>query len=384
MSTSAATTWWVPRPHNPVDPLLIIPVLLLLAFSTVMVFSAAIGTRGGVVGGLAVLAKHLFSIALGLGLGFAAASVPLALWRRSSRILLALGTVLLIVLLLPGLGHEVNGSTRWFPIGPLRFQPSELVKVLTVLFLADHFVRNASTVSSFRVSIVEPALVVSALGVLLLLEPDLGCTAVILMVTLGMMFLSGTPLRFIGGAIAVVVCTVVVLIMIAPYRLERVMSFLDPWADPYGSGFQLVQALIALGSGEWAGVGLGASVQKLFYLPHASNDFLVAVVGEELGLLGIVTLLSLYALFLWRTFRLADRAGRAGELFGARVAQGIGLLMILQVMFHFAVNLGLVPTKGLTLPLMSYGGSAMLINGLAIGLLLSVERSLPASRVGAR
>jgi cell division protein FtsW len=191
-------------------------------------------------------------------------------------------------------------------------------------------------------------------------------------------------LRYIGGAIAVAVCTVAVLIMIAPYRLERVMSFLDPFADPYGSGFQLVQALIALGSGEWLGVGLGASVQKLFYLPHASNDFLLAVVGEELGLVGVAMLLSLYSLFLWRAFRLANRAARAGELFGARVAQGIGLLLALQMMFHFAVNLGLVPTKGLTLPLMSYGGSSMLMSCLAIGLLLSVDRSLPSSRARAR
>jgi cell division protein FtsW len=329
------------------------------------------------------LLKHLFSIALGLCLGFTAASVPLDWWRKSSRILLALGTLLLVLLLLPGLGHEVNGSTRWFPLGPLRFQPSELVKVLSVLYLADHFVRNASAVTSFRVSIVEPALVVGVLGVLLLLEPDLGCTAVIMMVALGMMFLAGTPLRYIGGAIAVAVCTVAVLIKIEPYRLERVMSFLDPWADPYGSGFQLVQALIALGSGEWLGVGLGASVQKLFYLPHASNDFLLAVVGEELGLVGVAMLLSLYSLFLWRVFRLANRAARAGELFGARVAQGIGLLLALQMMFHFAVNLGLVPTKGLTLPLMSYGGSSMLMSCLAVGLLLSVDRSLPPSRVGA-
>jgi len=380
----AVTTWQGSRASSPFDPLLVLPVLALLAFSAIMVFSAAIGTRGGISGGLAVLLKHLFSIALGLCLGFAAASTPLDWWRKSSRILLAFGTVLLVLLLLPGLGHEVNGSTRWFPLGPLRFQPSELVKVLSVLYLADHFVRNASAVTSFRVSIVEPALVVGVLGVLLLLEPDLGCTAVILMVALGMMFLAGTPLRYIGGAIAVAVCTVAVLIKIEPYRLERVMSFLDPFADPYGSGFQLVQALIALGSGEWLGVGLGASVQKLFYLPHASNDFLLAVVGEELGLVGVAILLCLYALFLWRVFRLANRAARAGELFGARVAQGIGLLLALQMMFHFAVNLGLVPTKGLTLPLMSYGGSSMLMSCLAIGLLLSVDRSLPPSRVGAR
>lgn len=366
----------LPIQTSAVDPVLLLSVGALLAYSTIMVFSAAIGTHGGVQGGFSVLAKHVFSIALAVLLGCIAASVPLQLWRRGNRLLLGLGTVLLVLVLIPGIGHEVNGSSRWLPLGILRFQPSELMKVLTVLFLADHFVRHARNMDSFRVSILEPALVVGTLGVLLLLEPDLGCTAVILMTTLGLMFLAGTQIRYILGAVTVAVCAVAVLIVMAPYRLQRVSSFLDPWADPYGSGFQLVQALIALGSGEWFGVGLGASVQKLFYLPHASNDFLVAVIGEELGLVGLAFLLLLYGVMLWRIFRLANRAADAGELFGARVAQGIGLLIIVQAMFHFAVNLGLVPTKGLTLPLMSYGGSSMLVHGLAIGLIVSVQQSL--------
>ena len=375
--------WQMPRRLSSADPLLLAPVAVLLALSIVMVFSAAIGTHGGIGGGMTVLAKHLFGIVLGLAVGAAAACLPLSLWQRSTRLLFALGAGLLALILIPGIGHEVNGSTRWLPLGLFNFQPSELIKVLTVLFLADHFVRHASAMDSFQTSILIPAAVVGAIGVLLLLEPDLGCTAVIMMVTLGMMFLAGTPLRYILGAIAVAVCAVAVLIMTADYRLDRVSSFIDPWADPYGSGFQLVQALIALGSGEWFGVGLGASVQKLFYLPHASNDFLIAVVGEELGLVGVAGLLCLYGLVLWRIFNLAGRAAKAKAYFGARLAQGIGLLLIVQVMFHFAVNLGLVPTKGLNLPLMSYGGSSMLINGLAFGLLVSIEHSLSKGRVGA-
>lgn len=374
----------IPRRLASADPLLLAPVGVLLAFSVVMVFSAAIGTHGGIGGGVAVLVKHLFGIVLALSLGVAAASVPLDLWQRASRSLLGLGAALLALILIPGIGHEVNGSTRWLDLGLFNFQPSELIKVLTVLFLADHFVRHASAMDSFQNCILIPAAVIGSIGVLLLLEPDLGCTAVIMMVTLGMMFLAGTPLRYIFGAIAVAVCAVAVLIMTAEYRLDRVSSFMDPWADPYGSGFQLVQALIALGSGEWFGVGLGASVQKLFYLPHASNDFLIAVVGEELGLVGVAALLCLYGLVLWRVFNLASRAAVAKAYFGARLAQGIGLLLIVQVMFHFAVNLGLVPTKGLNLPLMSYGGSSMLINGLAFGLLISIEHSLSKGRVGAR
>ena len=374
----------IPRRLVSADPLLLAPVAVLLAFSVVMVFSAAIGTHGGIGGGVAVLVKHLFGIVLAFSLGVAAACVPLDLWQRASRWLLGMGAALLALILIPGIGHEVNGSTRWLDLGLFNFQPSELIKVLTVLFLADHFVRHASAMDSFQNCILIPAAVIGSIGVLLLLEPDLGCTAVIMMVTLGMMFLAGTPLRYIFGAIAVAVCAVAVLIMTAEYRLDRVSSFMDPWADPYGSGFQLVQALIALGSGEWFGFGLGASVQKLFYLPHASNDFLIAVVGEELGLVGVAALLCLYGLVLWRVFNLASRAAAAKAYFGARLAQGIGLLLIVQVMFHFAVNLGLVPTKGLNLPLMSYGGSSMLINGLAFGLLISIEYSLSKGRVGAR
>lgn len=365
-----------------VDPVLVLAVATLLSLSMVMVFSAAIGTHGGVQGGFVILVKHSFSIVLALFLGFVAASVPLRFWRQANRPLLGLSTVLLVLVLIPGIGHEVNGSTRWLPLGLMRFQPSELVKVVTVLFLADHFVRNSESMDSFRISILEPAFVIGMLGVLLLLEPDLGCTAVIMMTSVGLMYLSGTRIRYIFGAIVVAVCAVAVLIIVEPYRLQRVLSFRDPWADPFDTGFQLVQALIALGSGEWFGVGLGASVQKLFYLPHASNDFIVAVIGEELGLIGLVALLVLYGLMLWRIFDIAGRAADAGEMFGARVCQGIGLLVVLQAIFHFAVNLGLVPTKGLTLPLMSYGGSSMLINGLALGIVLSVYQCLPQRSKG--
>ncbi|MGA0843138.1 MAG: putative lipid II flippase FtsW [Arenicellales bacterium] len=382
--TSATLPLRLPFRSHAIDPILLLAVGGLLAFSTVMVFSAAIGTHGGVTGGFKILLRHLFSITLALALGVLTASVPLSLWRRANRWLLGLGTLLLVLVLIPGIGHEVNGSSRWLPLGVMRFQPSELIKVLVVLFLADHFVRHANAMDSFRVSIVEPTVVVGTLGALLLLEPDLGCTAVIMMTALGLMFLSGTRLRYILGAIAVAVCAVAVLILAAPYRMQRVYSFLDPWADPYGSGFQLVQALIALGSGEWFGVGLGASVQKLFYLPHASNDFLVAVIGEELGLIGLLFLLGLYAVILWRIFDLARRAALAGEFFGARLSQGIGLLIVVQALFHFAVNLGLVPTKGLTLPLMSYGGSSMLIQGLALGLIFAVQQSLSDAAVRRR
>ena len=210
-----------------VDPVLVLAVATLLSLSMVMVFSAAIGTHGGVQGGFAILIKHSFSIVLALILGFIAASVPLRFWRQANRPLLGLSTVLLVLVLIPGIGHEVNGSTRWLPLGFMRFQPSELIKVVTVLFLADHFVRNSGSMNSFRISILEPAFVIGMLGVLLLLEPDLGCTAVIMMTSVGLMYLSGTRIRYIFGAIVVAVCAVAVLIIVEPYRLQRVLSFRD-------------------------------------------------------------------------------------------------------------------------------------------------------------
>ena len=357
------------------DSVLVVSVLSLLGFSAVMVFSATLGTHGS---GSSVLplVKHLFSIGLGLSVALLVSLVDVAVWQKLSRILMPLGMLLLLLLLVPGIGREVNGSTRWFPVGPLQFQPSEVVKVFVVLYLANHCANRSGELGLFRAGIVEPLFVFTGVATLLLLEPDYGCTAVILITVLGMLFLAGTRLVYIGGAMLTGLLALGVLVLVSPYRLQRVVSFLDPWADPYGSGYQLVQALIALGSGEWFGVGLGASVQKLFYLPEASNDFLVAVIGEELGLVGITVLMALYAVVLWRAFRIADRVGRSGAMFGARVAQGIGLLLAVQVIVNFAVNLGVVPTKGLALPMMSYGGSCMLACCVSIGILLSIDRSV--------
>ena len=363
-----------PRSQIVMDRTLVLTVLGLLGFSTVMVFSATLGTHGS---GSSVipLLEHVFSITLGIVIAYLVSQIDMHIWQRSSRLLMVVGVVMLVLLLVPGLGREVNGSTRWFPIGPLQFQPSEIVKVLVVLYLADHCARKLPQLSTFSVNMIEPALVFSGIAVLLLLEPDYGCTAVILVTVLGMLFLSGIRLIYFCGAFFAGLVAMGVLIFFNPNRLQRVLCFLDPFAEPYGCGYQLVQALIALGSGEWFGVGLGASVQKLFYLPEASNDFLVAVIGEELGLIGIGVLIVLYVSLCWRAFRIADRAGRLGQMFQARVAQGIGLLLTLQVLVNLAVNLGVIPTKGLTLPLMSYGGSSMISCCFAIGLLLAVDRS---------
>jgi cell division protein FtsW len=360
---------------------------VLLAAGAVMVFSASVGVQNllGIEAQSPMqmfwrIGKHFFSICVGLLVLIACSSIEIGVWRRLSRLLFPLGILLLALLLVPGLGHEVNGSTRWFDLGPIGIQPSEIVKVLVILYLADYFVRSSAGIQSFVVGVVRPAVPLGAISTLLVLEPDLGSAAVVLFIALGMMFLSGVRLHHLGGILVTVFAVLAVLIYMSDYRLQRFLCFQDPWADPTGCGYQLVQALIAVGSGEWLGVGLGSSVQKLFYLPHANNDFLVAVIAEELGLLGIAVLVVLYGALLWRIFQIAHRAMVRGDFFATRVAQGVGLLLTMQMMVHLGVNFGVVPTKGLTLPLMSAGGSSMVASCFAIGLMFSVDRSNRRSR----
>ena len=369
-------------PSSRFDVTLASIVGVLLAAGAVMVFSASVGVQNLL--GMEAQApmqmfwrigKHFFSICVGLLVLVACSSMDIGVWRRLSRLLFPFGILLLALLLVPGLGHEVNGSTRWFDIGPIGIQPSEIVKVLVILHLADYFVRSSAGIQSFVIGVVRPAVPLGAISALLVLEPDLGSAVVVLFIALGMMFLSGVRLYHLGGILVTVFAVLAALIYMSDYRLQRFLCFQDPWADPTGCGYQLVQALIAVGSGEWLGVGLGSSVQKLFYLPHANNDFLVAVIAEELGFLGIAVLVALYGVLLWRIFQIARCASVRGDLFATRVAQGVGLLLTMQMMVHLGVNFGVVPTKGLTLPLMSAGGSSMVASCFAIGLLFSVDRS---------
>lgn len=369
-------------PTSRFDVTLASVVGVLLAAGAVMVFSASVGVQGslGVEAQASMetfwrIGKHLFSICVGLLVLVTCSSVNIAAWRRLSRLLFPLGMLLLALLLVPGLGHEINGSTRWFDIGPIGIQPSEFVKVLVILHLADYFVRSSAGIQFFVLGVVRPALPLGAISALLVLEPDLGSAAVVLFIAVGMMFLSGVRLNHLVGILVTVFAVLAALIYISDYRLQRFLCFHDPWADPTGCGYQLVQALIAVGSGEWLGVGLGLSVQKLFYLPHANNDFLVAVIAEELGFVGIAVLVVLYGVLLWRIFKIARCASVRGDLFATRVAQGVGLLLTIQMMVHVGVNFGVVPTKGLTMPLMSAGGSSMVASCFAIGLLFSIDRS---------
>jgi len=365
------------------DGILMVIVGLLLAIGAVMVFSASVGVQGILKADshpsmemFLRIGKHLANISIGLLVLFVASFVNIRTWRRLSRLLFPLGIFLLVVLLVPGIGREVNGSTRWLILGPFGIQPTELVKVFVILHMADYFVRNAAGIKSFATTIIRPALPLGLITVLFLRQPDLGSVVVVLFVALGMMFLSGVRLYYLVGAfIAMLAVLAVLIIMSDGYWLQRVLCFQDPWADATGCGYQLIQALIAVGSGEWFGVGLGSSVQKLFYLPHANNDFLVSVIAEELGFLGISVLIALYGALLWRIFQIARSSLVCGDLFSSFVAQGVGLLLAIQTMVHLAVNFGVVPTTGLTMPLMSAGGSSMAATCFAIGLLFSIDRS---------
>ena len=315
---------------------------------------------------------------MGAALLLFAAFVRLDWLQRASKALLLAALVLLVAVLLPGVGVEVNGSLRWLEFGGVRVQPSEAMKIAAVIYFADYFARKQQELHRFKVGVVNVGWVVGVIGVLLFLEPDFGATAVIAATVFALMFLAGVRLwHFCAGAM-VSGALLGALVWMEPYRVKRLLTHRDPWADPFDGGFQLVQALIAIGRGEWLGAGLGNSIQKLFYLPHAGTDFLSAVIAEELGALGVFAVLLLYVLLLWRAFVIARRALAQGHHFAAFLAQGIGLLLALQAAIHIGVNTGLLPTKGLTLPLLSYGGSSMLCSMAAIGLLFAVDRNTRA------
>lgn len=352
-------------------------VLALLGLGIVMVYSAtAINTSGG--GATAVLRQHVIYVLLGLMAMYGASRIPVDWWYRSGKWLLGLVILLLMLVIIPAIGIEVNGSRRWIPVGPVRMQPAELAKLVMVIYAAGYLTRKQELLKEFRHGVVGISVVIVAVAGLLLWEPDFGSFVVIAITLFTMMFLAGARITHFMLCATVGAASMAALTIMSPYRMQRVLSFLNPWSDPFDSGFQLSQALIAFGRGEWFGVGLGASIQKLFYLPHASNDFLLAVIGEELGLLGVVTVLLAFATLVWRAFAIARRAETSGQLFAARLAQGVGLLLGYQAMINIGVNMGVLPTKGLTLPFLGYGGSSLVICCAAAGLLLAVDATARA------
>jgi len=279
---------------------------------------------------------------------------------------------LLFFVLVPGLGHVVNGSRRWIRLLGFNFQASELARVLVLIFIASYAVRREQELRNTAMGLVKPVGLLAFVALLLLAEPDFGAASVLFLTGFGILFIAGARLRYVLIAAGLGAAAMTLLVMLVPYRMQRVTSFLDPWADPFNSGFQLTQSLIAIGRGEWFGVGLGESVQKLFYLPEAHTDFLFAVLAEELGLVGVAATLALFIALVWRSFWIAQLASRAGLKFQSYLALGFGLWLGAQALINIGVNMGVLPTKGLTLPLMSYGRSSMIVTLAWVGLLLRV------------
>ena len=312
-----------------------------------------------------------------LGVGLVAAMVIMRIdsseWEKYSVPLLFLCLLLLVLVLIPGIGRTVNGSRRWLSIGPVGIQVSELAKMTMIFYLAGYLVRQQQSVSQSILGFIRPMIILGVVAVLLLLEPDFGATVVISGTVMAMLFLSGVMLRYYFGLILVVGLCLAFLEVSSPYRVARLTAFLNPWADQFNSGYQLTQSLIAFGRGGWSGVGLGDGVQKLFYLPEAHTDFLFAVLAEELGLIGILLVLALYSILVFRGLMIGFHANLQDRLFAAYTAYGITFWLGLQAAINMGVNAGLLPTKGLTLPLMSYGGASIVVNCMVIALLLRID-----------
>lgn len=358
----------------PIDSLLVVTVLALIGLGLVMVGSASLAIAERNLGEpFYYLLRQFIYVAGGLGLALIILNIPLAWWSRSGPVLFIGGMLVLAAVLLPGVGREVNGATRWLSLGLFNLQPSEFMKLFVIIYLAGYLVRRGDEVRSHVIGFLKPMLLLVVVALLLLLEPDLGASVVIFAMALGMMFLAGVRLWQFAILIGLIGGAGALLILTSPYRLERVTAFLNPWADPFNSGFQLTQSLIAFGRGEWFGVGLGGSIQKLFYLPEAHTDFVFAVLAEELGLFGGLVVVGLFVMLVWRAFVIAREAQYYGQFFAAYLAYGIALWIAMQAFINLGVNMGLLPTKGLTLPLMSYGGSSMLATCIAVGLLLRVD-----------
>lgn len=362
---------------QPYDWALLWVVATLLGMGLVMVYSASIAIAEAKSANhqpAFYMIRHAMYLVVGVSAAYGVFQLPSSLWQKSAPYIFIAGAVLLLAVLIPGVGHTVYGSRRWIPLGPLGgFQPSELVKLFTVVYAADYTVRKAALMHDLRQGFLPMFGVMLLVGGLLLMEPDFGSFVVIVAIALGVLFLGGLNWRLFVGLIIMLAIGFVLLIWLSPYRLQRVIGFMDPWADPYGKGYQLSHALIALGRGEFFGVGLGESVEKLFYLPEAYTDFLLAVTGEELGLIGVVTIIALFAWLIWRAFSIGWQAALMGRNFQALVAQGVAIWLGAQSFINIGVNLGLLPTKGLTLPLMSYGGSGIVANCIAIALLVRID-----------
>ncbi len=363
-------------PRMSMDPVLLTVYLTLVACGLVAFYSATIANAYDAGDPFVFLRKQIVHILLALAALMTTAQFSPSTIRRFAPFLLLAGAIMLALVLVPGIGTEINFSQRWISIGGWNVQPSEFAELAFVVFAAHYLAHRRGKLNSLLHDVGPLMLLFLVFAVLLLLEPDFGSAFVLAAVVGTMLFLSGMRKTHILLFLALGILSVVLLIMLEPYRLVRWMSFRDPFADPFNTGFQLVQALIAFGRGELLGVGLGESVQKLFYLPYAGSDFLFAIVGEETGFFGVVVLIALYGILIWRIFCVSWLAGGAGDTFSMILAQGIAAMIGIATFINMGVNMGALPTKGLTLPFMSGGGTSLIANSIAIGLVLSISRSV--------
>ncbi|HAF46006.1 MAG TPA: putative lipid II flippase FtsW [Gallionellaceae bacterium] len=359
------------------DNVLVWIITALLAIGLVMVYSSSIATAeaGKYTGHQATyyLMRHGIFIMIGIVAGVIAFQVPTQMWQKYAPYLFLAGVVLLVLVLIPGIGRSVNGSRRWISLFVVNLQPSELMKLFAVLYAADYAVRKGAVKDHLLKPFLPMFGVMALVGALLLLEPDMGAFVVICAIAMGTLWLGGFNLKIFGGLLLLLPLAFAALIFSSEYRMQRVIGFMDPWSDPYGKGYQLSHALIAFGRGEWIGVGLGGSVEKLFYLPEAHTDFLLAVIAEELGLFGVCTVILLFGWLIVRAFTIGRQAAMSDRLFAALVAQGIAVWLGVQAMINIGVNMGVLPTKGLTLPFLSFGGSGVVVNLMAIAVLLRID-----------
>lgn len=361
------------------DQLLLWAVIALLALGVIMVYSASIAMpdspKYASYDKAHFLLRHLLSLGVGVIGAVFAFRIPLKSWDRMAPKLFLLSLVLLIMVLIPHVGKGVNGARRWVPLGITNMQPSEIMKLAVMLYAANYVVRKQAFMQSFGRGFLPMAVAVGVVGALLLLEPDMGAFLVIAAIAMGLLFLGGVNGKLFGGLVATAVGTFSLLIWISPWRRERIFAYLDPWNDAYAQGkaYQLTHSLIAFGRGEWFGVGLGNSVEKLNYLPEAHTDFILAVIGEELGFVGVLAVILVFYWIVRRSFEIGRQALALDRTFAGLVAKGIGVWIGAQAFINMGVNLGLLPTKGLTLPFVSYGGSGILLNCIAAALLLRVD-----------
>ncbi|MCZ6830392.1 MAG: putative lipid II flippase FtsW [Gammaproteobacteria bacterium] len=366
---------------QPADSVILCLGLALLLVGFVAITSASVEYAAANYGDpLHHSSRHLMYLVLALLAATVAYSVPMGFWFDTGWVWLFIGLVLLLLVLIPGIGREVNGSRRWLALGPATLQASEFARLFLIIYLSGYLQRREEQVRSQWQGFVKPMMVVFAITLLLMVEPDFGATVVTVGTAFGMLFLAGVKLGHFLLVVLGSVMALVILLVSEPYRMQRLTAYTDPWADQFNSGYQLTQSLIAFGRGEWTGVGLGNSVQKLFYLPEAHTDFVFSIWAEETGLIGAVTVIALYLALIYRILWISRKSCQAGDLFGAHICHGVALVFTAQVFINIGVSTGLLPTKGLTLPLISYGGSSLIVCCCMLALVLRVDRERRTGR----